>query len=281
MPAAGQAQPRAPQGPRIIGTVVAIFMAVVMIPVGLLIAMSQALNLKFLEGVVEVQPGAEANFLGLFGLFIFGVGLAMLLTQVFAEKYSAKLSGLTFAGTLAALLLFMLIARYTVFDIDPSQIETPTEQKRALSLQIQCPPTSGESTAARRAFIMIVPGIGAEAEVREAFASSPEHERLIVDPSLPEFDGLDIPRGALLLAPEFGNDPTFAFDLPAVIHSRLRSQMTVFSVALTGSAASSELSSAQRMAEREIATIMFRPQFPSPKIEASIDFSRVREVCGV
>lgn len=105
-----------------------------MMVVGILVSTQQFLNTPFLDTIIVPVPSAR-NQVGLFGLLFFGTGLALMLTQVFAERYGAKIAGIAFVGTLAALYLFMLIARSTVFDFE---VDVSEFYPRDLELSVKC-----------------------------------------------------------------------------------------------------------------------------------------------
>ncbi len=70
------------------------------------------LILSFVKINVELfsiyeNKGAE---LEIYSIFLIGLGLAIFLSFIFGEKYSAGIGALTFGGTLAALYIFLLIA---------------------------------------------------------------------------------------------------------------------------------------------------------------------------
>lgn len=110
----------------------AFLVGTLLLAVGILLATQQFLNFPALNDLVQPNPQARSG-VGLFGLLIFGTGLSLMLTQVFAERYGARIVGIAFAGTLAALYLFMLIARSTVFDF-----ETTEHYPRDLELSVKC-----------------------------------------------------------------------------------------------------------------------------------------------
>lgn len=97
--------------------------------------------LAALAGIVLQIMGRDpggSKLLLMFGMMIFGVGLSLFLTQIFVEKYRAKIAGLAFAGTLAALAIFMTLVQTFFFEDNQTTID------RDLKLVVECPhPSDG------------------------------------------------------------------------------------------------------------------------------------------
>ena len=111
---------------------IAILLGFPLIISGLFLATYQFFNWQFITQIVAKNtPGSS---LALFGLLIFGVGLTVILTQVFMEVYSTSIKGVTFGGVLAALLIFMWIANSQIFDpAHKAELENLAKQRDDLA----------------------------------------------------------------------------------------------------------------------------------------------------
>jgi len=103
------------RGSSILSKFVAWLFASIFTFVGLLLASHQFFEFEFLAPYIKADPQAKSQ-IAMFGMLIFGVGFALLLTQFFAEQYSVAWKGVTFAGTLAAILIFIWIVRLVLLD---------------------------------------------------------------------------------------------------------------------------------------------------------------------
>ncbi|WP_419739469.1 hypothetical protein [Ruegeria sp.] len=99
-----------PNGSSAISRMVAWTFATLFTLTGLLLASHQFFEFEFLGEIMRIRNDA-GDQVAMFGMLIFGVGFALLLTQFFAESYSVTWKGVTFAGTLAAILIFIWIVR--------------------------------------------------------------------------------------------------------------------------------------------------------------------------
>lgn len=140
--------------------VVALWFGAILIGAGLIAATG---------GIVLIVMGYNpdgSRLLVLFGMLIFGVGLALLLTQIFAEQYSASIAGFTFAGTLAAVFILMMIVQKFLFS------DSAGETARDLRLVIQCPPVlNGTSAPKKHTPLVVIKGLheNTKKQLEEAF----------------------------------------------------------------------------------------------------------------
>ncbi|MEP3294915.1 MAG: hypothetical protein ABJO27_00260 [Pseudoruegeria sp.] len=109
-------EPNAPQQSAI-SKFVALMFSTLFTILGLMIASHAFFEFPVLEEFLKVTD-QNTDKVAMFGMLIFGVGFALLLTQFFAEAYSVAWKGVTFAGTLAAILIFIWIARLVILESD-------------------------------------------------------------------------------------------------------------------------------------------------------------------
>ena len=127
-----------PNGSSAISRMVAWIFATLFTFIGLLLASHQYFEFDFLVKVMRIRDDA-GDQVAMFGMLIFGVGFALLLTQFFAEKYSVTWKGATFAGTLAAILIFIWIVRLVLLNpiIDEQKVQIDRLQNTNTSLSEQ------------------------------------------------------------------------------------------------------------------------------------------------
>ncbi|WP_281859105.1 hypothetical protein [Litoreibacter halocynthiae] len=127
-----------PNGSNAISRVVAWIFATFFTFVGLLLASHQYFEFDFLVEIMRIREDA-GDQVAMFGMLIFGVGFALLLTQFFAESYSVTWKGVTFAGTLAAILIFIWIVRLVLLNpiVDEQKVQIERLQNSNTSLSEQ------------------------------------------------------------------------------------------------------------------------------------------------
>lgn len=106
---------------------------------GLLLASHQFFDFPFLDKIIRIADDARGDAaigsqVAMFGMLIFGIGFALLLTQFFAESYSVKWKGITFTGTLAAILIFMWIVQSVLVEpyLDDQKLRIIDDQRNQI-----------------------------------------------------------------------------------------------------------------------------------------------------
>lgn len=266
----------------------ALLIGIFLILVGLALILQQPLDLIFLKEIFIVRK-SELQKVGLYGIFVFGVGLALLLTQFFAERYTATIAGIAFVGTLAALYIFMLIARYTVFEV---KVETGELEPHDLELAILCPePTNQTQGAVNRVPIVAFTGAADKiAGLKSTMVDYYERAAVNLDPT---FSNILVSQtehsqrfahisSALLVLPTHHEAGQIEFILPSVIP--VQTDLNLYYSDDQGSRAlGSENVQEAFQAQKIMKLNVDRSsdgQSDRPRIRAEISFAGVRDVCG-
>ncbi|UWQ35367.1 hypothetical protein K3555_22850 (plasmid) [Leisingera sp. M527] len=265
------------------------FLGFLLMVVGIVLAMQQFIDLPVFEEFVRPNPGARSQ-LGLFGLLFFGTGLSLILTQVYAEHYGAKIAGIAFVGTLAALYIFMLIARATVFDVEVDY-DLSKFYPRDLRLEIACGKErfdNGLQTARRP--IMI---IGADPEpldrIRQAameYQDRPSGKPILMpsDVRASKFSHVGDPGEDIALMPIRNPALRTVFFVPQVVFSE-NDEITLFLAVdsnFVQSGGTREIDAERSIRVFTLEVDKKEPEDNSdhPTIHASINLSGVQDACS-
>ncbi len=256
--------------------------------------MQQFINFPIFEEYVRPHPAARPQ-VGLFGLLFFGTGLALILTQVFAESYGARIAGIAFVGTLAALYIFMLIARSTVFatEID---YDLSIFYPRDLRLSVDCGRENFQTNlaSAKRPIMTVSADPDQVLEIRKAALDYEErHIRpsnappILMDSDVRavKFGHVGEPDRDIILSPIRNNGRTIVFFIPHVLLTT-DDELSLFLAGEQTLVQSGGTRNVQNAEVVRVFTLLVDRQAPTergvhrPVIQASINLTGVRDACG-
>lgn len=275
----------------VITKLAALLIGLLLISTGLALAVNEFANLHFLEGFFTPRENEE-NRVALFGLLVFGVGLSLLLTQFFAERYSAIIAGIAFVGTLAALLIFMLIARLTIFDLPLVDTSRHLELKpRDLVLSITCPAheriRADQNRGNRTNLVLISGGDNSQNDqIREGFERRQLDTLVTADERIAYFSHVysDLENPILVRSQQRARDVRFV--LPELIRPRVETEIIVVSATFNDVVVGAQsLATIDEPIAETLVRVELEREEPSSdragRILARVDFQAFESVCGV
>ncbi|MBN9675070.1 hypothetical protein [Salipiger bermudensis] len=257
--------------------------------IGIILSTQQFINFPVFNTLFFPDPNSRSQ-VGLFGLLFFGTGFSLMLTQVFAERYGAKIAGIAFAGTLAALYIFMLISRSTVFDFDVSLY-----YPRDLELGINCGREnfSASNSHVQKPVLTISANPEKVSQIKSAvlkyqekYITSLNQPPILLDEAdrINRFRQVGEPKRDLMLVPVMDEGNFVRFMVPHVVLAE-QDRLTFYvaddaGTTATGISAGSEKLSVTRVMVLQIDKSDPYDESNHPVISAVINLEGVADACG-